>query len=318
MWLEAGMARFELLKNEANKETLGRLRSEMAGIYRQAHWQIIPELLQNADDEGATEVAFFLAKDTLVVVNDGTAFTDEDVKGVIGAFHKNKAGRDKIGRFGIGFKSVFAHAKVVDFVSGIDAESGEVRGGRLPRDKTQDEDDRPLTGDELMWACGLVGRSPAEFRKRGALFVLHLSDERDQLGERTARAKLKEAFERRLVRPQVLLFVRHLRRVSWHIDGVPCGSIAREDGTSSVYEKCRCSELLLSVRGPRTRLSGIGDSNPGETPLRAFDRWPLPFSWTMRAVESCRCRNRTAGCMHGLPPVKAWAPAGCWSTAILL
>jgi DNA repair protein RadD len=310
MWLEAGMARFELLKNEANKETLGRLRSEMAGIYRQAHWQIIPELLQNADDEGATEVAFFLAKDTLVVVNDGTAFTDEDVKGVIGAFHKNKAGRDKIGRFGIGFKSVFAHAKVVDFVSGIDAESGEVRGGRLPRDKTQDEDDRPLTGDELMWACGLVGRSPAEFRKRGALFVLHLSDERDQLGERTARAKLKEAFERRLVRPQVLLFVRHLRRVSWHIDGVPCGSIAREDGTSSVYEKCRCSELLLSVRGhapdatlwywrfePRgDAATGVrqvavafqlDDACSGVVPVPQQDRWLYAWFATRESMGTC-------------------------------
>jgi hypothetical protein len=68
------------------------------------------ELLQNAEDAGATEVSFTLTPDKLVCEHDGRAFTLEDVKSITGLHDSTKTqAQDKIGKFGVGFKSVFVY-----------------------------------------------------------------------------------------------------------------------------------------------------------------------------------------------------------------
>ena len=68
------------------------------------------ELLQNAEDAGATRVKFSLFGDRLEVLNDGRLFSDADVRGIC-AIGKGTKSDDltQIGKFGIGFKSVYAH-----------------------------------------------------------------------------------------------------------------------------------------------------------------------------------------------------------------
>ncbi|MDC0144464.1 hypothetical protein OAK45_08040 [Verrucomicrobia bacterium] len=72
----------------------------------------IYELLQNAEDAGATHAEFILNRDTLIFKHDGRAFNEEDLKGItnIGRGTKGEE-EDKIGRFGIGFKAVFAFSE---------------------------------------------------------------------------------------------------------------------------------------------------------------------------------------------------------------
>jgi hypothetical protein len=71
------------------------------------------ELLQNAEDAGATEVSFTLTPDRLVCEHDGRVFTLEDVKSITGLHDSTKAqAQDKIGKFGVGFKSVFVYTAV--------------------------------------------------------------------------------------------------------------------------------------------------------------------------------------------------------------
>jgi hypothetical protein len=67
------------------------------------------ELLQNADDYGATKVSFKLDCEALVIEHDGSPFTEENVR-AISYFGKSTSRDDlvKTGRFGLGFKSVFA------------------------------------------------------------------------------------------------------------------------------------------------------------------------------------------------------------------
>jgi hypothetical protein len=69
----------------------------------------IYELLQNAEDAGAREVEFHLYEDRLELRHDGRPFDDADVRGVC-AIGKGTKKEDvtKIGRFGVGFKSVYA------------------------------------------------------------------------------------------------------------------------------------------------------------------------------------------------------------------
>jgi hypothetical protein len=66
------------------------------------------ELLQNADDQTATNVSFVFEQDRLTFWHDGEPFSREDVEAItrIGNSHKAKKA-NKIGRYGIGFKSVF-------------------------------------------------------------------------------------------------------------------------------------------------------------------------------------------------------------------
>ena len=75
------------------------------------------ELIQNAEDAGATEVAFDLFDDRLELRHDGRAFTEADVRGVCGVGKSSKS-LTAIGKFGIGFKSVYAYTKTPRVYSG--------------------------------------------------------------------------------------------------------------------------------------------------------------------------------------------------------
>ncbi|MBN1547158.1 MAG: hypothetical protein JW902_10910, partial [Syntrophaceae bacterium] len=72
----------------------------------------IYELLQNAEDTGATETKFVLNEDGLNFEHNGRPFDEKDLEGITN-IGKGRAGEqeDKIGRFGIGFKAVFAYSE---------------------------------------------------------------------------------------------------------------------------------------------------------------------------------------------------------------
>ena len=67
------------------------------------------ELLQNAEDAKAKRLAFTLFDDRLEVRHDGRPFDEKDVRGICGVGEGTKEDDfTQIGRFGIGFKSVYA------------------------------------------------------------------------------------------------------------------------------------------------------------------------------------------------------------------
>lgn len=97
---------------------LARVLKKHAGIRRtveelypdSAHF--IYELLQNAEDTGATEAFFELRDSSLVFEHNGRPFSEADVRSItdIGDGTKSED-LDKIGRFGVGFKAVFAYTE---------------------------------------------------------------------------------------------------------------------------------------------------------------------------------------------------------------
>ncbi len=83
-------------------ELLGQLYSERT--------HFIFELIQNAEDAGATDLTFTLFADRLEVGHDGRDFTVADVRGICGVGQGTKADDlTQIGKFGIGFKAVYAY-----------------------------------------------------------------------------------------------------------------------------------------------------------------------------------------------------------------
>lgn len=77
----------------------------------EAHF--IYELLQNAEDAGATEVAFELTQHECSFEHNGTRhFDGRDIRGITGIYNSSKKEKtDKIGKFGVGFKSVFVYTE---------------------------------------------------------------------------------------------------------------------------------------------------------------------------------------------------------------
>ena len=77
------------------------------------------ELLQNAEDAGASRILFRLFDDRLEVTHDGRPFDERDVRGVCGVGEGTKAeDLTQIGKFGIGFKSVYAYTSTPEVHSG--------------------------------------------------------------------------------------------------------------------------------------------------------------------------------------------------------
>lgn len=70
----------------------------------------IYELLQNAEDAHATDVTFDLRRDELIVSHDGTDFSIEDIDSITSLSNSTKSDEGTaIGKFGVGFKSVFSY-----------------------------------------------------------------------------------------------------------------------------------------------------------------------------------------------------------------
>ncbi len=94
-------------------ELLGQLYSERT--------HFLFELIQNAEDAGATELAFTLFADRLEVRHDGRDFTVADVRGICGVGQGTKADDlTQIGKFGIGFKAVYAYTDSPQIHSGAE------------------------------------------------------------------------------------------------------------------------------------------------------------------------------------------------------
>lgn len=77
----------------------------------EAHF--IYELLQNAEDVGAKEASFELTPDSCIFEHNGSRHFDEgDIDSITGIFNSSKKDNpDKIGKFGVGFKSVFVYTE---------------------------------------------------------------------------------------------------------------------------------------------------------------------------------------------------------------
>jgi hypothetical protein len=195
-----------------NEEMLGKDRasriSQVSMYADTAHF--VFEILQNADDAGATEVVFEVSEDQLVIEHNGNPFTSDDVK-AISYFGKGKTDLTKIGHFGLGFKSVFAYTASPRIHSGN--ESFEI------------------TDLYTLRAVPL----PADLKRNRTRFVLPFDHETSRPAyieagrlKKGATARMEIAAKLAKVGPETLLFTRNLAEIRWEADGKP-GQYLREE-----------------------------------------------------------------------------------------
>lgn len=103
---------------ESSRDNNFDFNTILAGLYADPS-HFIYELLQNAEDEGAKQITIRLFKDKLEFYHDGKNFDVKDIDGVTGLGNsKKKEDLNAIGKFGVGFKSVFAVTRTPYIFSG--------------------------------------------------------------------------------------------------------------------------------------------------------------------------------------------------------
>jgi 5-methylcytosine-specific restriction endonuclease McrA len=161
------------------------------------------ELLQNAEDAGASAVVFDLTDLHLRVTHDGRPFSEADVRGVCGIGDSTKADNlTAIGKFGIGFKSVYAYTR------------------------------RPQihSGDEHFEIAHYVRPAPVRAVERpGPSTVILLPFDREDLPADQAAAQIREGLA--ALREEDLLFLRSISRIEVRHGGQLHETLTRDPAT---------------------------------------------------------------------------------------
>jgi hypothetical protein len=160
------------------------------------------ELLQNAEDalgrrgdwDGQRGVSFNLTSQNLSLSHFGRPFDEADVRGICGIAESTK-GKNAIGRFGIGFKSVYTFTDRPEIHSG--------------------DEDFAIENYVQPKGADRKSRNPDE-----TLIVLPLKSD-----DGAAHQEITSGFKR--LGAGALLFLRHIDEINWSVDGGASGVYLR-------------------------------------------------------------------------------------------
>ena len=185
----------------------------------------IYELLQNAEDalakrngwNGQRSVHFNLSEHELRVSHFGKPFDENDVRGICGIVKSTKD-LTQIGRFGIGFKSVYA------FTDQPEIHSGSENFGI----------------QNFVWPIAVppVQRDPDE-----TIIVMPLRESADQMVIQSGLQRLG---------PGALLFLREIEEIEWEIAGGPSGFSLRQ--SEPLDDQVRRVTIISQLEGQQPEI----------------------------------------------------------------
>ncbi len=221
----------------------------------------IYELLQNAEDAGATKIRFVQYANRLEVMHDGKAFTTENLQCLCDIGRSDKVNNlNQIGEFGVGFKSVFSICETVRLYSS-------------PRKKEMADNCQSFSVEITDFTKPVdisAGEIPVGYT---TLFVFPYSVGFQFSGFKNIPA-VNEAIAKRLknLGATTLLFMRHLENIAYEI---------------KISGREASGEYLLDaepISDHCTRVSAIGRENGRKTEPLSF----LKFSMPINSRESSR------------------------------
>jgi hypothetical protein len=176
------------------------------------------ELLQNAEDESANTISFYLFNDRLEIHHNGEDFDFKDVESITGIGKSTKKDElNKIGKFGVGFKSVFAITENPEIYSGEYA--FRINNFVVPEPEKLNNSLKSRTKIVL----------PFDHRIRGTKEVFSLvADRLKNIGETT------------------LLFLENIQEINWFINNEESGKYSREC-KAKISDRIRRIELQSQV-----------------------------------------------------------------------
>ena len=193
--------------NETLKENQTNLHAMVVEAYPdKAHF--IYELLQNAEDAGAHHVHFELENSRLAYWHDGRAFNLKDIESITNIGNSSKLEDvSSIGKFGIGFKAVFAYTDAPEIYSG--EYSFRIRD---------------------LIALEKIESSILEKGDLRTLFVFPFGTKSFDQSVKEITSGLEE------LRESTLLFLNHIQKISYTLSDGKCGTIERNDKGEGIIE----------------------------------------------------------------------------------
>ena len=162
---------------------------------------ILYELLQNAEDAGATEVTFELESDVFRFIHNGRPFNEKDIEGITGIGNTTKKDNvNAIGTFGIGFKAVFHYTDSPNIYS------------------------RTYSFGIIDKLCPVALDSMEQLDQDLTLFVFPFDSENKKPIE--AFEEIQKGLEGFV--PATLLFLRNIQKINWQVGNDSPRFICRE------------------------------------------------------------------------------------------
>lgn len=185
----------------------------LAGHYSESN-HFVYELLQNAEDEKADRVVIEYYDDKLVFYHNGIPFDENDVRGVssmlMGTKDRNSA--QTIGRFGMGFKSVFKYTYQPEIYS--DEEAFRIENYLLPVEIQNGWDYRRVM-KELEYGLSSGGKY-YPFSEQNHLTKIVIPFAKRKNGGTVAPVSGKEVLQKlQELNGEILLFLNHIKKLFW-------------------------------------------------------------------------------------------------------
>ena len=183
----------------------------------------ILELLQNADDAGATRVRFDLHADRLEIWHDACRLFDErDVRGVCSIASTKENDRTKIGKFGIGFKSVYVYTVRPEIHCG----------------------DEHFAIESYIHPHGV---DPVNIPPPWTtLFILPFNG--SDVAPNIAHDEIAKGLDK--LKPGVMLFLRHVGEIEWSAPGIPGRHHIREEIPQGSARRVSLTSNISGMRIP--------------------------------------------------------------------
>lgn len=186
----------------------------LAGHYSDSN-HFVYELLQNAEDESASKVVIEYHKHRLIFYHNGDPFDEDDVRGVSSMLMgtKDKNSSQSIGRFGMGFKSVFKYTYQPEIYS--DDEAFRIENYLLPVEITEKEfspdDEKKALNERMMGKGGFQPFSDSDHITK-IVIPFQKKDEDGNLYDVPGRDVLEKLNS---LNGEILLFLNHIRNLFW-------------------------------------------------------------------------------------------------------
>ena len=311
---------------------------------------VFKELVQNADDAGATEVQFVLdwrnhpnqrllspgmvecQGPALLAYNNAT-FTDDDLKNIsrlAGATKKEDL--EKIGRFGLGFSSVYHFTDVPSFITRsyavfFDPEAthlgshiSDVSKPGIKIDLAVNENSLTCFPDQFAPFNGLFGcdtTPPSDHDKfyfEGTLFRFAFRTKRGEISDKIYNKKEIRSlmFSFRESSPTLLLFSQNITKVSFlEVDE----NAADSKDSRLLFEICRksqteCSPAKNFVTESTFLKSCAAWTRQSTSQSKPFARYPSPKLTELISVCSTICRKNEDRCQE----TQSWLVTSCLGT----
>lgn len=243
--------------NQDDAATLRRALERIIQLYTdKAHF--VYELLQNAEDSGASNIKFDQFPDRLEVFHNGRPFTENNLNSLcdVGLSDKEKD-LNKIGEFGVGFKSVFSICDVVRLYSEPDHYNGELNEEVEPFAVEIRDFTRPYSVNRIE----LDANYTTKF-----VFPFHAGESYSGFSDLQAlRTTLADKLKGLDI--TTLLFMKNLQEIEYNIHGASTVSGTYLLDTTRISDKC----LLISAIGENSRL-GSGTSKDETVSYLKFSR----------------------------------------------